>query len=65
MLEGFGMDGDIWFRRCPACRRIEIVETDEVVSEGTNHERCAVAQEEWVHFTAPPDWRPLPIIGTR
>jgi hypothetical protein len=50
----------IEFRRCPNCRRTEIVETGEVVAHGSyNHDRCGVDVEKWVVFNAPTDWRPI------
>jgi hypothetical protein len=49
----------IQFRRCPECRRTEIVETGEVIAKGNQrHDRCSVGVENWVHFEAPADWRP-------
>jgi len=50
----------IEFRRCPICRRTEIVETGEVVAPG-NHaaDRCPIEVEGWVKFKAPHDWRPI------
>jgi hypothetical protein len=48
----------IEFRRCPHCRRTEIVETGEVIAEGSRHDRCGVEVESWVRFKAPSDWRP-------
>jgi len=49
----------IEFRRCPNCRRTEIVETGEVIALGNQrHDRCGVEVENWVRFKAPADWRP-------
>jgi hypothetical protein len=49
----------IEFRRCPNCRRTEIVETNEVVADGMQrHDRCGIDVENWVRFKAPADWRP-------
>jgi hypothetical protein len=49
----------IKFRRCPECRRTEIVETSEIIAKGSQrHDRCGVEVENWVYFEAPPDWRP-------
>jgi hypothetical protein len=50
----------IKFRRCPECRRTEIVETSEVIAAGNQrHDRCRVGVENWVYFEAPADWRPV------
>jgi hypothetical protein len=47
------------FRRCPECRRTEIVETGEVIAAGNQrHDRCGVGVENWVYFEASADWRP-------
>jgi hypothetical protein len=49
----------IEFRRCPNCRRTEVVKTGEVVADGSQrHDRCGIAIEDWVQFKAPADWRP-------
>jgi hypothetical protein len=48
----------IEFRRCPNCRRAEVVETGEVTRGSRNHDRCGVEAEKWVRFKAPSDWRP-------
>jgi hypothetical protein len=49
----------IQFRRCPECRRTEIVETGEVIAAGNQrHDRCNVGVEKWLYFEAPANWRP-------
>lgn len=48
----------IEFRRCPRCSRVEVAETGEALAVGNDHDRCDLPVEHWVHFRAPPDWRP-------
>jgi hypothetical protein len=48
----------IEFRRCPNCRRTEVVETGEVIANANRHDRCGIEVENWVQFKAPFDWRP-------
>jgi hypothetical protein len=51
----------IEFRRCQKYGQVERVTTTtaEVVAAGRHPDHCDHEQENWVHFTAEPDWRPF------
>jgi len=53
------LTGRIEFRRCQKCGQVEKVTTAEVVVAGRHPDHCDNKQENWVHFTAEPDWRPI------
>ncbi|MGH6702342.1 MAG: hypothetical protein ACRECG_02910 [Bradyrhizobium sp.] len=50
--------GQIEFRRCQKCGQVEKVATSEVVTAGRHPDHCDNERQNWVHFTADPDWRP-------
>ena len=64
-------DGPIWFRRCPVCRRVETVETGEVVAEGVavlhQHRPCTQqyvpdAPLRWIRYSP---WNPSTSVTGR
>jgi hypothetical protein len=54
--------GHIEFRRCQRCGQVEKV-GGEVVADGQHPGRCDNERENWVHFSAEPDWRPTQMAG--
>ena len=49
----------IEFRRCQKCGRVEKVAQTEVLAAGGHPDHCDNERENWVHFTADPEWRPV------